>query len=101
MSQAVQQDDSRYSVDALRARWNAAKREGDLAAILAALYAHEINVGLQSFWDGGWDVWIGDEMNGKRCETTFMDRDMGVSTDIPAWLVEQAERIYPALTGGL
>ena len=32
--------------------------------ILQALYASEINCRIESFWDGGWIGWLGDEMNG-------------------------------------
>ena len=35
-----------------------------LSDVLAALYASEINCGLESFWDGGFRVWIGDPLNG-------------------------------------
>lgn len=40
----------------------------DLQQTLEHLYRREINCGLSSFWDGGWDVWIGDELNGYRAE---------------------------------
>lgn len=36
----------------------------DLQYQLKRLYDLEINVRLSSFWDGGWTVEIGDEMNG-------------------------------------
>jgi hypothetical protein len=32
--------------------------------ILQALYASEINCRIESFWDGGWIGWLGDDMNG-------------------------------------
>lgn len=35
---------------------------------MRALYASEINCGIESFWDGGWRVWIGDYMNGIAAE---------------------------------
>ena len=31
--------------------------------ILQALYSSEINCRIQSFWDGGWTGFLGDEMN--------------------------------------
>jgi hypothetical protein len=31
---------------------------------LQAIYDSEINVRIESFWDGGWRVAVGDEMNG-------------------------------------
>lgn len=35
-----------------------------LEQLLARMYACEINCRIASFWDAGWDVWLGDEMNG-------------------------------------
>lgn len=32
--------------------------------ILQALYESEINCRVESFWDGGWTGWLGDETNG-------------------------------------
>jgi squalene cyclase len=34
------------------------------------LYDHEINFSISAFWDGGFMVKIGDELNGFRAETT-------------------------------
>ena len=34
--------------------------------ILQALYDSEINCRIESFWDGGWTAWLGDDMNGFR-----------------------------------
>ena len=64
----------------------------NLPLVLQALYAHEINVGMQSFYDGGWQVWIGDEMNGRRAEESFEREDFH---EIPAWLMRAATRLYP------
>ena len=94
MSQAP--EDVRTIIEHGVAQWAAAKREGTLSAVLEALYDHEINVGLQSFWDGGWTVWIGDDMNGHLAE-------LGVERDefhrITPWLIDVAERRFPALLG--
>ena len=62
------------------------------APILQTLYANEINVGMQSFYDGGWTVWIGDEMNGRRVEQTFDNDEIN---DILAWLLKHASALYP------
>jgi hypothetical protein len=35
-----------------------------LESELELIYASEINVRLETFWDGGWRVAVGDEMNG-------------------------------------
>lgn len=39
-----------------------------LTDVMADLYGHEINCGMESFWDGDWSVWIGDFMNGRKLE---------------------------------
>lgn len=78
------------------AKWDRTIRDCTLDTVLALLYAHEINCGLSSFWDGGWSVWIGDEMNGYRAEADFGPGQYG---DIPTWLADNAERLYPALLG--
>lgn len=97
MSEQAEQD-VRYYVDRLRSAWAKAKRTGDLHLILQALYDHEINCGMSSFWDNGWDVWIGDEMNGYRAERNFRPEEFDL---IAQWLIEQTERLYPAVNGGL
>jgi len=60
----LEPQDARIEEQRRRVAWHSAFLRGDLSQILRALYAHEINVGMQSFWDGGWDVWFGDDMNG-------------------------------------
>lgn len=64
----------------------------DLCRILAALYASEINVGLQSFWDAGYRVWLGDQSNGRRCVRDFAAHEL---QDMPQWLDEMARVHYP------
>ena len=63
----------------------------DLSAVLAALYASEINAGLSSFWDAGFTVWLGDHMNGREAES-FAGPDIAKAAD---WLHEQALVAYP------
>lgn len=63
-----------------------------MKALLQKLYASEINVGLQSFWDGGWTFWIGDEINGRREEITFDDNGFDRAE---VWFAETAVRLYP------
>jgi hypothetical protein len=41
----------------------------DLGVITDALYESEINCSVATFWDGGFDVKLGDEMNGFVLET--------------------------------
>jgi hypothetical protein len=43
----------------------------DLATVLTALYASEINCSISSIWDSGWDVKLGDELNGFLAESNF------------------------------
>lgn len=74
--------------------WDATVRDCTLGTVLEILYANEINCGLQSFWDGGWTVWIGDEMNGRRAERSFEREQFA---DIAPWLADTAETLYPAL----
>lgn len=64
----------------------------DLSTVIRRLYESEINCGLQSFWDGGIDVWIGDYANGRHVEGNFSARQMG---EIAAWLDIEARRLYP------
>jgi len=47
----------------------------DLQTIMAKLYASEINCSIASFWDGGWTVKLGDEMNGFVAETNVATLD--------------------------
>lgn len=61
-----------------------------LREILDELYRHEINCGIQSFWDGGWTVWLGDEQNGRKEEATIDAVD-----DIGKWLLDTAKKHYP------
>lgn len=58
--------------------------------VMIALYCSEINCGIQSFWDGGWTVWLGDDMNGRVCE----ESDMKMS-ELPSWLHRKACEHYP------
>ena len=43
----------------------------DLEHILQQLHDSEINAGVQTFYDTGMRVWIDDEANGIRTETTI------------------------------
>lgn len=89
--------DSRFHEERLRKLWAQAYESADLMTVVTGLYAHEINVGLQTFYDGGVDVWLGDPMNGRRIEESF-DRDaMG---EIVGWLQRTAEDYYPTLKRG-
>jgi hypothetical protein len=77
----------------------------DLERILQQLHDSELNAGVQTFYDAGMRVWIGDEMNGIRAETT-MNRTRAARLKWPeglsaarlsaaSWLHETAIRFYP------
>lgn len=79
-----------------------------LGEALARLYRSEINVSISTFWDGGWDVKLGDEMNGFVAETTIhcpstvelgLQRtldDVAVGlTNVAGWLHEAALEHFP------
>lgn len=53
-------------------------------SIFQRLYDSEINAGCQSFWDAGWNFWIGGA-----CRTcaTFAEGE--------AWLEAKARDLYP------
>jgi hypothetical protein len=59
---------------------------------IAALYVREINCGVETFWDGGIKVWIGDAMNGHHAETMFSRENIDPGG---ARLVDEAARLYP------
>lgn len=60
-----------------------------LDEVLDKLYNSEINWHISSFWDNGFDVKLGDEMNGFDAET-----NVATSTEAAAWLDEQARKWY-------
>lgn len=82
---------------ALNIVWREAYQSDDLVTILDALYDHEINHGLQSFWDDGWHAWLGDEMMGKRVDKHFARYEIRA---IAPWLKRAAEDHYPVLKRG-
>lgn len=62
----------------------------ELASVLQRLYWCEINARIEWFWDGGFNVSIGDPHNGFREHVNF-------DTIEPAadWLLAAARRHYP------
>lgn len=56
--------------------------------VLVALYDEEINAGLESDWDGGFRVWIGNTYSGHQFEETFLRDEFD---KIAEWLEEHAE----------
>jgi hypothetical protein len=63
-----------------------------LTQVLQALYRSEINVTISCFWDGGWEVQLGDQLNGFVAETWF---DNAKLDDAAAWLADNAKRHFP------
>ena len=61
------------------------------------LYAHEINASASCFWDAGWTVKLGDELNGWVAVRQFENKDLGQAAD---WLLAEAKRAYPFLPVG-
>lgn len=59
-------------------------------SIMQQLYDNEINVQIESFWDGGFDVSIGDAMNGIDASTSVRSW-----AEAEAWLAKKASEIYP------
>jgi hypothetical protein len=73
-----------------------------LERVLQQLHDSEINAGVQTFYDAGMRVWIGDEANGIQAETTinwtgnFADpRKWPEGVTAASWLHEVALRLYP------
>ena len=54
------------------------------------LYDSEINFSISCFWDGGFDVKLGDDMNGVHAET-----QVRTFADAIAWLDQEARKRYP------
>jgi hypothetical protein len=65
----------------------------NLAEELQKIYDSEINVRISWLWDGGIDVWLGDDMNGYVAE----DKVASVAEIIP-WLQEAIAHFYPSST---
>lgn len=58
--------------------------------VLEYLYAQEINVRLESFFDGGWTVSIGDEMNGWAASASNFSSTKAAAQ----WLLAEAPRHF-------
>lgn len=72
-------------------RFVASQQRPLLGDVLDAAYASEINVEMFSFWDGGWDVKLGDHMNGFVAENTGLMGTEAVAT----WLIETIPQHFP------
>jgi hypothetical protein len=71
-----------------------------LELVLQQLHDSEINAGVQTFYDAGMRVWIGDELNGINAETVI-NRTAAARLKWPegftaaSWLHETALRLHP------
>jgi hypothetical protein len=71
-----------------------------LERVLQKLHDSEINAGVQTFYDAGMRVWIGDEANGIQAEKTI-NRTRAARLKWPegltvaSWQHETALRLYP------
>lgn len=57
--------------------------------VFQRLYDREINFVISTFWDGGFDVKIGDGLNGYRAETT-----VETWAEVGPWLETAAREHY-------
>jgi len=62
----------------------------ELGKVIDALYDSEINCSVSTFWDGGFTVKLGDEMNGFLAE-----RDCKTSHEAAEYLDQAAREHYP------
>lgn len=60
---------------------------------IQALYRSEINCGCESFWDGGFEVWLGDYMNGHKASAEFEVHEL--DTAAVAWLDAAVREHFP------
>jgi hypothetical protein len=65
-----------------------------LLSVLCALYASEINISIcvSSSWDEGWEVKLGDTVQGFRAKKTFANAELD---KVSRWLAEQSSLLYP------
>jgi hypothetical protein len=61
-----------------------------LEQIMNHLYRHEINCAISCFWDGGWDVKLGDSINGFKAESCF-----DTLPECAAFLEARAREVWP------
>jgi hypothetical protein len=58
---------------------------------LRLLYDSEINVGIESYWDGGWTARLGDETNGY-ISVEYHLETLGSAV---TWLCQEAYKRFP------
>jgi hypothetical protein len=65
----------------------------DLLTVLRQLYAREINVTIESDWDNGFTVAIGNQRNGLAMSEHFTADELGRAVE---WLEQTAANLYRA-----
>jgi len=66
----------------------------NLTEVMQFLYEHAINCRISSFWDGGFDVYLGDENNGYKEQCNFDSEDLDKAAE---WLYNVAVHHYPLI----
>ena len=64
----------------------------DLLILIQRLYSSEINAGIQTEYAAGFDVWLGDPVNGYSTVRNFSPDRL---SEAASWLHAEACRIYP------
>ena len=69
----------------------------NLERVMRQLHDSEINAGVETFYDAGMRVWLGDTINGIQAETSIKPTDQQWPADVTAasWLHAVALRLYP------
>jgi hypothetical protein len=68
----------------------------DLESVLRDLHDSEIMAGIQTLYDGGLRIWLGDGMDATIAETTIgRTGRKWPEEDVAGWLHETAMRLYP------
>ena len=62
----------------------------DIKIVMKKLYRSEINCSISGFWDNGWDVKLGDDLNGYTAEGNFETSD-----EAATFLDVQARKHFP------
>ncbi len=69
----------------------------NLERVMQQLHDSEINAGVETFYDAGMRVWLGDTINGIQAETSIKPTGQQWPADVTAasWLHAVALRLYP------
>jgi len=70
--------------------WSLRIRHANLEETLAELYGSEINASISWLWDSGFNIALGDDLNGFRAKTTVT-----TLAEAADWFRDNAIRLYP------